>query len=310
MGGLSTRSLPDFMKTPVRLVSIGEVLWDLLPDGPQLGGAPANLACHARALGAQAALISRVGVDAHGEEALRQLEAHGVDVTLVTQDLQAPTGTVRVEVDSAGNPRFEIVENVAWDALEATDCAWERVAQADVVCFGSLAQRTRQGREAVQRLIQASSSRALKVFDVNLRAPFFNTEVLAESLRAADLLKLNEMELPVLASLFGLNGTVERRVEQLADLFELQVVVLTLGAAGSRLWRKGQWHSEPGRVVTVRDAVGAGDSFTAALVLGLLRNWSSDRILAAATEIAAYVCTQSGATPRLPESLTASFLGE
>ena len=298
------------MKTPVRLVSIGEVLWDLLPDGPQLGGAPANLACHARALGAQAALISRVGVDAHGEEALRQLEAHGVDVTLVTQDLQAPTGTVRVEVDSAGNPRFEIVENVAWDALEATDCAWERVAQADVVCFGSLAQRTRQGREAVQRLIQASSSRALKVFDVNLRAPFFNTEVLAESLRAADLLKLNEMELPVLASLFGLNGTVERRVEQLADLFELQVVVLTLGAAGSRLWRKGQWHSEPGRVVTVRDAVGAGDSFTAALVLGLLRNWSSDRILAAATEIAAYVCTQSGATPRLPESLTASFLDE
>ena len=298
------------MKTPVRLVSIGEVLWDLLPDGPQLGGAPANLACHARALGAQAALISRVGVDAHGEEALRQLEAHGVDVTLVTQDLQAPTGTVRVEVDAAGNPRFEIVENVAWDALEATDCAWERVAQADVVCFGSLAQRTRQGREAVQRLIQASSSRALKVFDVNLRAPFFNTEVLAESLRAADLLKLNEMELPVLASLFGLNGTVERRVEQLADLFELQVVVLTLGAAGSRLWRKGQWHSEPGRVVTVRDAVGAGDSFTAALVLGLLRNWSSDRILAAATEIAAYVCTQSGATPRLPESLTASFLDE
>ena len=298
------------MKTPVRLVSIGEVLWDLLPDGPQLGGAPANLACHARALGAQAALISRVGVDAHGEEALRQLEAHGVDVTLVTQDLQAPTGTVRVEVDSAGNPRFEIVENVAWDALEATDCAWERVAQADVVCFGSLAQRTRQGREAVQRLIQASSSRALKVFDVNLRAPFFNTEVLAESLRAADLLKLNEMELPVLASLFGLNGTVERRVEQLADLFELQVVVLTLGAAGSRLWRKGQWYSEPGRVVTVRDAVGAGDSFTAALVLGLLRNWSSDRILAAATEIAAYVCTQSGATPRLPESLTASFLDE
>lgn len=295
------------MSRPVRIVSLGEVLWDLLPAGPQLGGAPGNFACHCRALGAEAALVSCVGTDELGTEALRRLAVRGVDVSSVSRTDLAPTGTVAVEVSVDGQPKFTIRENVAWDLLVASETALRQVAAADVVCFGSLAQRSPAARDAIRRLVEAAPAHALKVCDINLRAPFHTAEVIAGSLEWANVLKLNETELPILATQFGLSGSAESQLGQLAERFGLHTVALTLGAAGSRVLRNGSWTFEPGRAVKVVDAVGAGDAYTAALVMGLVQDWPTAELLAAATEIAACVCTQAGATPELPAELVARF---
>ena len=290
-----------------KVLGIGEVLWDLLPGGPQLGGAPANFACHAAALGADAGLISRVGCDPLGREALRLLAARVLDLAGLTSDEELPTGTVAVTIRADGHPLFRISENAAWDGLRADEKALELAAAADAVCFGSLGQRTGAASTAIRRLVQATRPDALRVFDVNLRPPFHTPEVIAASLELADVLKLNETELPVLAAQFRLRGSVDEQLERLAERFGLEVVALTLGGAGSRLFRGGRWSAESARPITVQDAVGAGDSFTAALVLGLLRQQESGEILAAATEVSAYVCTQAGATPLLPGRLVEMF---
>ena len=296
------------MNQPPIVVSLGEVLWDLLPAGPQLGGAPANLACHVRAIGAQSFLVSCVGHDRLGDEALRLLSDRALDLSLIGRDPHRPTGTVAVEVGADGQPRFEIAKDVAWDALTIQSPALQRAASADAICFGSLAQRSVGSRRAIRQLVAASPPEALRVFDVNLRPPFHTAEVIAESLELANVLKLNETELPVLAAQFGLLGSAEEQIESLADQFALEVVALTLGSAGSRLLRDGQWAAEPGRPVQVMDAVGAGDAFTAALVMGLLSGWTTPQLLAAATDVAAFVCTQAGATPELPTALRGRFL--
>ncbi len=296
------------MNPPPLVVSLGEVLWDLLPSGPQLGGAPANFACHVAALGARSSLVSCVGSDRLGDEALRLLTDRALDLSMVGRDPRRPTGTVAVEVGTDGQPRFDIVEDVAWDAITPAPTAFLRAAAADAICFGSLAQRSAGSRLAIRQLVAASSPAALRVFDVNLRAPFHTAEVIAHSLELANVLKLNEAELPVLAAQFGLAGSTEAQLETLADRFGLKVVALTLGAAGSRLLRHGTWSAESGRAVPVKDAVGAGDSFTAALVMGLLLGWPTQQLLAAATDIAAFVCTQAGATPELPAALRSRFV--
>lgn len=290
------------------VLSVGEVLWDLLPGGAQLGGAPANFVVHAQALGADARLVSRVGDDDLGREALRRLGERGVDLSGVGVDAALPTGRVTVDVAADGQPRFTILEDVAWDAIAAGPEVLAVAARADVVCFGSLAQRDPRSRKAIRDCLRAVRPGTLRVFDINLRAPFYSADVVEESLRMADVLKLNETELPVLAAQFGLVGTPEAQLEALAARFGIRIVALTLGAAGSRLLRDGEWHSEPGRSVSVVDAVGAGDSYTAALVLGLLRGGPDSGILRRATDIAAYVCTQAGATPELPPGLREPFV--
>ena len=290
-----------------QVLGLGEVLWDLLPGGPQLGGAPANFACHAAALGAHAALVSRIGRDDLGREAARLLSARGLDLSGLSTDEELPTGTVSVEVGEGGHPRFQIVENVAWDALRADAQVLALAAGADAVCFGSLGQRTAAAGDAVRRLVRAARPGALRVFDVNLRPPFHTPEVIAGSLGLANVLKLNETELPVLAAQFRLTGSPEEQLSALARRFDLQVVALTLGGAGSRLFRDGRWAAAAARPVLVKDAVGAGDSFTAALVVGLLQGWETEVVLAAATEVAAFVCTQAGASPPLPERLVRMF---
>ena len=289
---------------PSRMVSIGELLWDLLPQGPQLGGAPANVACHAAALGAHAAVISRVGPDPLGQRALEMLRARGLDTRAIEVDALAPTGTVHVEVDPSGHPRFDIVRDVAWDRLEASEVALGLVAGADAVCFGTLAQRTPSAQAAVVRLLRSARPGTLRVLDINLRPPFHQDGVIESSLRSADVLKLNEDELPVLARQFQLQGGPEEQVRGLATRFGLQAVALTLGARGACLLPSpgGPWLAMPGRSVEVLDAVGAGDAFTAVLILGLLGGWSPTDILRRAIDVAAFVCTQPGATPVLPAS--------
>ncbi|WP_020473979.1 carbohydrate kinase family protein [Zavarzinella formosa] len=291
----------------LRITAIGEVLWDLLPEGRQLGGAPANFACHARSLGADATLISRVGQDDLGREVLARFAAKGFPPETIQQDNNAPTGTVSVEVDAGGQPKYTIHADVAWDHLQADESAGQAVAKADAICFGSLGQRSALARSSIQTLVKSARPETLRVFDVNLRPPFWTREVVEQSIRLADVLKLNDQELPILAGLFGISGDEREQVTGLAGRFHLKLVALTRGAGGSLLLAEERWSEHPGFPVTVRDAVGAGDSFTATLVVGWLRHHDLDDINRMANEVAAYVCTQPGATPDLPERLTARF---
>ncbi|WP_165224483.1 carbohydrate kinase family protein [Aquisphaera insulae] len=286
-----------------KVLALGEVLWDMLPSGKQLGGAPANFTFQCRSLGADAGLVTRIGDDELGREVLARFRTLTLPTDTVQVDPKAPTGTVEVKLDEARQPHYTIRSDVAWDRIEATDLARARAAAADAVCFGSLAQRDEPSRSSIRALIRASRPETLRIFDVNLRAPFIDRDVIEESLRLANALKLNDQELPALATMFGLPGGTREVITALADRFGLSLVALTRGPAGSLLMSGGFWSDHPGVSVTVSDTVGAGDAFTAALVVGLLAGRSLDAINEHASKVAAYVCSQPGGTPALPDDL-------
>lgn len=283
-----------------KIIGIGEVLWDLLPSGPQLGGAPANFTFHAHALGARAGVVTRIGNDALGTEILQRLEQAGIESGAVQVDEEAPTGTVTVELSAEGVPNFTIHEDVAWDRLEATPRALDGIRAADAICFGSLAQRSESARIAVQKLVASAPAEALRIFDINLRQHYYSQEVIGSSLRLAHVLKLNDVELPILAGMFNLAGTTREQIKRLSDQFDLQLIALTRGGEGSLLYRQGEWSDQPSEPVEIADTVGAGDAFTAALVLGLLHRLELGKINTLAGEVARYVCSCAGATPPLP----------
>ena len=291
-----------------QVVGIGEVLWDLFPAGKAIGGAPANFAYHAHALGATASLISRVGNDALGGELLADLAKLGLSTDCISIDRAHPTGTVTVEVAEDGQPRYTIHEDVAWDHLVADRMALARVAAADAICFGSLAQRCAPSQAAIRTMLAASRPEALRIFDVNLRQDFYSRELIEGSLALANVLKLNDAELPVLAHLLGVKSMTERgQLAEIAERNSLRLVAYTRGANGSMLYDGARWSEHEGRVIAVEDTVGAGDSLTAAVVMGFLDGWDLDVIGERANDIAAYVCSREGATPRLPEELRAPF---
>ena len=290
-----------------KIVGIGEVLWDLLPAGPQLGGAPANFAYHAHALGAHACVVTRVGADEFGREILRRLKEQGIADGTVQVDDNSPTGTVTVELSDKGIPNYVIRQNVAWDHLAVTSPALQAIREADAVCFGSLAQRGEISRASIQRLVAAAPAESLRVFDINLRQNYFSGEVIEQSLRLANVLKLNDGELPILANLFSLPGSTQQQIERLAQQFSLQLVALTRGPAGSLLFKAGQWSDCPSVPIKIVDTIGAGDSFTVALVLGLLQKMALDEINTLADEVARYVCSCAGATPPLPKAIIDRF---
>jgi fructokinase len=291
-----------------KAVGLGEVLWDLLPGGRQLGGAPANFAYYAAALGSDAWVVSRVGPDGPGRELLRRLGRLGVRTEAVEEDPGAPTGTVTVHVRPDGQPYFTIHENVAWDHIAAEAAGRRAVAAADAVCFGTLAQRGEVARQSIRTLLRATPPGCLRILDVNLRQHYYSREILEESLELANVLKVNETELDRLAELFHLPDNERGRIVELARRFGLRVVAATRGGGGSLLHAEGRWSELPGVPVKVVDAVGAGDSFTAALALGTLARWPLDEIHRRASNLAAYVCSQPGGTPSLPEALRAPFL--
>ena len=282
------------------VIGVGEVLWDLLPAGKQLGGAPANFAYHAHALGAEAMVVSRVGNDPLGGELLSRLQGVGLRTDGITTDPSAPTGTVSVAVDRQGKPTFTIHENVAWDLIDATQQHLDEAKRADAFCFGTLAQRNARARAAIRAILQTTPPTALRIFDINLRQHFCSREIILESLELADVVKLNDEELPVVTKLLGLSGDESSQIRQIAARFQLKVVALTKGAEGSALLVGDELLSRPGTKLTVVDTVGAGESYTAALALGLLAGYSPVRILEHAHRIADYVCTQPGAMPPLP----------
>lgn len=295
--------------TPRRplVIGIGELLWDLLPKGKQLGGAPANFSYHAHQLGAEACVVSAVGDDPLGEELRQQLASWELSDAHI-QTVGAPTGTVSVKLDAARHPTYVIHERVAWDRLELTPAAQELVGRADAVCFGTLAQRSEPARATIRTLVKRAPSRALKVLDVNLRQQFYSRNTLDASLRLANVLKLSDDELPIVTDLLEISGDPREQIQEMADHYQVSTVILTRGDQGSLLFRDGAWADHPGVPAEVADTVGAGDAFAAAATLGLLADWSLDEISQQANAVAAFVATASGATPPLPDALRAPFL--
>ena len=297
------------------VVGLGEILWDLLPEGKQLGGAPANFAYHAKQFGADAYVVSAVGDDALGQEIFGQLDALGIPRDYVSVESGSPTGTVSVELDEKGVPTYAIHEGVAWDAIGLSDALLELAKKTDAVCYGSLAQRCGISRETILSFLRATPEDCLRIFDINLRQHYFDAVTVRDGLALARILKINDEELPVVARLLGLNNGKPRSLEETAlDLcgkFDLEMVVLTCGAEGAirigpgRVIEHGEGVIEryEGEAVKVVDTVGAGDSFTAAIAAGLLARIEPDRVFRHAARVAGYVCTQAGATPTLPESL-------
>ncbi|MCA9170724.1 MAG: carbohydrate kinase [Planctomycetales bacterium] len=287
----------------MQLVSIGEVLWDVFPTGARFGGAPANLASHAAMLGGNVSMLSRVGNDQRGRDAIAFLRERGVDTQWIQTDMECPTGTVQVELDSGGHPTYDIIQNVAWDHL-----AWDQnlvplLANADAICFGSLGQRSPIAANTIEQCLAAAPATALKLFDVNLRPPYYDDAVLLRSLDQANALKLNEDELPILAKLVGVSGADVDCLRQLRDRYSLKLVAWTRGSNGSVLLTEEKISELCGTPIEIVDTVGAGDSFTATLITGYLSGCSLDTTHRWAAAVAAYVCGQNGAVPDLPEEL-------
>jgi fructokinase len=288
--------MPDTRSYTV--VGLGELLWDVFPKGKELGGAPANFAYMTSLLGDLGVVASRVGSDALGRTAGRRLQRIGLHGQYLQIDAIHPTGTVKVQVDPAGQPTFEIAESVAWDFFEWTP-EWEKLAStADAVCFGSLAQRSSQSRATIRAFLNEVRRGTTRVFDVNLRQSFYSADTLAESMKLTDIVKLNQEELPVVVKLLGhAFQDDERAARWLRDTYSLQLVCVTRGAKGSLLVNSSEVSQHPGCRVVVADTVGSGDAFTAALVYHYLRRASLATLNEAANRMGAWVASQTGATP-------------
>jgi len=289
------------------ILGIGELLWDVLPDGPQLGGAPANYSVMASRLGNHASIVSRIGNDDFGHRALEVLKPFPVDCSLLQVDSVQPTGTVTVELED-GQPSYIIHRPVAWDFFAVTP-EWLRAAgSADAVCFGSLAQRSEQSRETIHALVRATKPESERIFDVNLRAPFYTAEILSASLKLASVVKLNDAEVPIVVRLLGFEDgavTLHQGADWLLEQFpNLKLVAITRGGEGSLLVGRSEWNEHPGIPIKVADTIGAGDAFTAAMTHYLLRGAPLDTLNEAGNRWGSYVASHAGAMPTItPETL-------
>jgi fructokinase len=289
------------------VVGLGEVLWDLLPAGPQLGGAPTNFTYQAAALGARAMMVTRVGNDDLGREVIERFRKMNLPSETVQVDPVRPTGTVTVALKENGVAQYAFPDDTAWDQLAATNSALSAVSGAHAVCFGTLGQRNPVARKSIQKLLAAAPADALKIFDINLRLDFYSRDVIEHSMRLANVLKLNDEELVVLTAMFSLQGNARRRIEWLVRTFGFRTVVLTSGSLGSLICHEGRWSEAPPQWVRVADTVGAGDAFAAALTMGLLNGLHLGEVHALSAEMACYVCSQPGATPTMPEAFRRKF---
>jgi len=281
-----------------KVVGLGEVLWDILPERTCLGGAPANFAYITMLMGEQGIVASRVGQDSRGKEALRRVKELGLDISHVQTDRKHPTGTVQVELNSQGQARFAIAHPVAWDFLEWTP-DWQQLAtEAEAVCFGSLAQRSEESRTTIRRFLDAASPSAVKIFDVNLRQSYYSQEVLSASMKLADIVKLNDEELPKIMSLNGFPHRDETSsARRLMDAHDLKLVCITRGGRGSLLVHGEETSEHPGFRVKVADTVGSGDAFTAGLVHEYLQGAPLGRMNEVANRVGAWVASEVGAMP-------------
>lgn len=280
-----------------KVVCIGEILWDAMPSGLFLGGAPYNVAYHMNHLGVRVSFISRVGRDRLGREASRRMGRAGLSTRFLQVDEQLETGFVEVVLAESGKPEYEIINPAAWDAIELTETARKVIRSADAVVFGTLAQRSEISRQTIRQL---KNCRGMKVLDLNFRKPYVDSVITQESLEMADVVKMNDEELEILRDWYQLPGNFEADMAELADRFSIQLICVTCGAEGARLYRNGDVFRADGIPVSVRDTVGAGDAFLAALVTGKLQDVSPDRLVDLANRFGAYVATCEGGTPDCP----------
>ncbi len=293
---------------PKIFVGIGEVLWDMLPQGNVLGGAPANFAYYANQLGETGIVASAVGNDVLGSAVLANLKEKQMDVSYI-QTNSSPTSTVKVEFDSLSQPQYTITENVAWDFMQMNPALQVLAKQTSVVTFGSLAQRNLNARNAINTFVNGTPSDCLRIFDINLRQHYYTQEIIETSLQQANILKINDDELLVLANMFNITSTVEGQVlQQLLNSYNLKLIVLTKGEYGCRLYSKeSPSTSDCGSKITVKDPVGAGDSLSAAVAYCMINKIPLDKTAYLANRVANYVCTQAGATAVLPPELLSEF---
>lgn len=287
------------------VIGMGEALWDVLPEGKKLGGAPANFAYHVSQFGLDGMAVSAVGDDPLGLEILESFKQKGVRNLIET--VPYPTGTVQVEIDQAGVPQYDIKENVAWDNIPYTARLEALAERTCAVCFGSLAQRNVVSRNTINRFLDAipAENDPLVVFDVNLRQGFYTKEILCNSMKRCNILKINDEELVTVSRMFGYPGIdLQDKCWILLGKYNLKMLILTCGINGSYVFTPGNVSFRPTPSVEVADTVGAGDSFTAAFIAGILRGFDVPEAHRRAVETSAYVCTQPGAMPVLPAELT------
>ena len=286
-----------------KIVGLGEALWDVLPEGKKLGGAPANFAYHAGQFGLDTLAISAVGEDQLGDETLSALKEKGLKY--IMPRVPFPTGTVQVELDAQGVPAYEIREGVAWDNIPFTP-EMEKVARScKAVCWGSLAQRHEVSRNTIHRFLDATPPTCLKIFDINLRQTFYDEEVIRSSLKRCNILKINDEELVTIGRLFGYPGLdMSNKCWLILGKYNLDMLVLTCGVNGSYVFKPGAMTFLETPKVDVADTVGAGDSFTASFCAAILKGLSVSDAHQLAVETSAYVCTCNGAMPRIPAELT------
>jgi len=277
------------------VIGIGELLWDVFPDHKQLGGAPCNFAYHVSNLGLDSLAISAIGNDALGEEIIQKLD--GVGLRYDIQKVDHPTGTVQVTLSGEGVPQYEICEPVAWDFIEMKPDYAGIAGVSDAVCFGSLAQRGETSGNTIRSFVSQVPDSALKIFDINLRQQFYSKELLNDSLHLCNVLKINDDEIKIVADMFGLHGDDQENCKVILEQYKLKLVALTCGTEGSYLITEDAISFLETPMVKVADTVGAGDSFTAAMVVGILKGRSLTETHTMAVNLSAFVCTQHGAMP-------------
>ncbi|ACC97924.1 Extracellular sugar kinase family [Elusimicrobium minutum Pei191] len=290
------------------ILSVGEVLLDVFPGGAKMGGAPANFAWYCSQYGSEAYIVSAVGNDTNGKRILRELKENGVSTKFVQICKSRPTGIVNVTLDKNSVPRYDIVKNVAWDNIEFTPELKKLAKKADVICFGSLAQRSAKSRKTIESILKNAKKNAVKIFDINIRQNYYSKMIIKSSLKQSTVLKISSEELPAAAKLFGFKGTVFEVCKSFLKKFKLDIVVLTKSEEGSSIITKNnEYPHKAVKVKKLADTVGAGDSFSATFAHGFLKGVDFENLGAASNKVAAYITTKKGAMVRLPKTLINIF---
>jgi fructokinase len=293
----------DQSKNIYTAVGIGEVLFDIFPTGKNLGGAPLNFAHHLNSLGINCLPVSAVGKDKNGKELIQTIQSNSLSTEYIQVKSDYPTGKVQVEIDEKGIPQYTIHENVAWDNIDMNDELIDLAGNCNVICFGTLAQRSEVSKHTIRNFIENLSGNCIKVFDINLRQNYYSDEIIDRSMHLASVLKLNDDELTIVASILGYTSSIESILSNLLTKFELHYIALTQGSKGSILISLEKISSLKPDTISIADTVGAGDAFTAGLVYGLLKDFDIDKTNRIANQLASYVCSKNGATPKLEAEL-------
>ena len=284
------------------VVGLGEVLWDMLPEGRKIGGAPVNFAYHAGQFGIDTMAVSAIGNDKLGEDTIAEM--NGKHLNHIFPSVPYPTGSVQVSLDEKGVPAYDIKENVAWDNIPFTNEIESVARSCRAVCFGSLAQRNAVSRNTIRKFIESTPSGCIRIFDINLRQNFYTSNVIHDSLELCNILKINDEEIMLVSRMFNYDSSnIENVCRTIMEDFSLEMVILTCGTKGSYIFTKGGVSLMPTPKVNVADTVGAGDSFTGSFCAAILRGLPVAEAHKKAVEVSAYVCTQNGAMPEIPESM-------